>query len=101
MAPVGRPGDRDLCAAERQAALGEPAHRQRIEAVLLAQDARGERVGRVARQHRHRGLGDDRAGIEVGRDEMHRAAADARAGIERLLLGVQARERPAAARDGC
>src|SRR4029453_9549665 len=65
---------------------------RRVQAVLLAQDARSKRVGGVIRQHRHRGLGDDRAGIEVGRDKMYRAAADAGAGIDRLLLHAQARE---------
>jgi hypothetical protein len=60
--------------------------------VLLPQDARGERVCVVSRQHGHGGLGDDWAGIEVCRDKMHRAPADAGTGIDRLLLHTQARE---------
>src|SRR5918993_1367334 len=64
-----------------------------IEHVLLAQHARGQCVFRVARQHRHRGLRDDRTGVELGHDVVHAAAVDAHAGFERATVGVQALEK--------
>jgi hypothetical protein len=44
--------------------------------MLLLQDARGQRLLGVLREHRHRRLGDDRTMIELRRDEMDRAAMD-------------------------
>src|SRR5262245_10706577 len=60
--------------AERQAPVEEPAHRARIDHVLLLEDARGEARRIVAVEHRHGGLDHDRAVIELGGDEMNRAA---------------------------
>ena len=48
--------------------------RLRIDAVLLLEDARGERLHRVVVQHRDRRLQDDRAGVQILVHEVHRAA---------------------------
>ena len=82
------------------AALEQRAHRARVDPVLGLEDARGERLLGVAREHRHRLLGHDRPGVEALVDEVHGGAAHLHAVLERLALRVQARERPAAARGG-
>ncbi len=68
---------------EREPVFAEPAHRLRIDAMLLAQHARGERVFVVVLVHGHRSLHHDGPVIERRRDEMDRAAVDAHAGLER------------------
>ena len=65
---------------------------RRIEDVLLGEHAGGEALFRVARQHRHGRLRDDRAGIEFRHHEMHRAAVEQHAVRERPLVGVGAPE---------
>ena len=69
--------------------------------MFFHKDARGQRFGGVARQHRHGGLRDDRAAIQFGHDEMHRAAGNLHARVERLLMHADARETRAATTDGC
>ena len=56
--------------------------RERIDHVLLPQHARREGFFRIRGQYRHRGLGDDRAGIEFRRYIVHRAAVNPHAGLE-------------------
>lgn len=56
---------------------GDPAVRQgpdhhRQDGVLLDLDAGVERGGVVARQDRHRALGDDRPGVDAAIDEVDR-----------------------------
>ena len=75
------------------AVFAKPAHGLRINAVFLGKHPRGERIFIVTRQHRHRGLDDDRAVIQLRRDEMHRAAVHTHAGVQRLAVGVQSGER--------
>ena len=59
--------------------------------MFLRQDARAERLRRVAVEHRHGGLGDDGASIHFRHDEMHRAAVVHHA-VRQLaaLVGMQA-----------
>ena len=52
-----------------------------------------ERLRGVGGQHRHGGLQDDRAGVEIGGDEMNGGAADLRAVVDGLPLRVDARKR--------
>mmetsp|Transcript_42317 Transcript_42317/g.99297 ORF Transcript_42317/g.99297 Transcript_42317/m.99297 type:complete len:254 (+) Transcript_42317:3155-3916(+) len=75
-----------------QRPFDEPAHRLRIDPVLRGQHARGQRRGIVARQHRHRGLHDDGAMVELGGHEMHRGTGQLAAHCQRPLVRVQAGE---------
>ena len=74
-------------------ALEEPAHGARVEHVLGREHARGQRRLVVAGQHRHHGLGHDRAVIQLGADEMHRGASHLAAFLDRPAMRVQAGER--------
>jgi hypothetical protein len=56
----------------------------------MRQHPGGQRVGGVAGQHRHAGLAQDRAGIQVGGHLMHGAAGLGVARLQRALVGVQA-----------
>src|SRR5581483_11878086 len=47
-----------------------------------------QRLGRVARQHRHAFLRDDRAGVEIRRDDVHGRAGLSHTGREGALDGV-------------
>ena len=42
-----------------------------VDAMLLDQDARRERLDRIVREYRHGGLKHDRAGVEFLHDEVH------------------------------
>ena len=66
--------------ASRTAPGGHQRQRVRVELVLGGENARRQRLRRVAVRDRHRRLGDDRAGIHLGHHEMHRAAGDPDAG---------------------
>ena len=71
-------------------ALQQVPHRPRINQVLVAQDARGQRAGVVAGQHRHHRLGDDGAVVKLSRHPMHAGAGDLAAGVQGALVRVQA-----------
>src|SRR5918993_2591531 len=60
--------------AKVEPTVEEPAHRARIDQVLLLQDTRGELGGVVIGEHRYRRLHHDRPVVERGGDEVHRAA---------------------------
>ena len=53
---------------------------------------RGQRVGRVTGQHRHDGLVQELAVVELGGDAMHRHASELAAQFDRALVRVQAQE---------
>src|SRR5437868_15534882 len=55
----------DLVPVDDQLVLQEPAHRTRVDDVLLAQHTRGERFWRIARLYRHLRLDHDRAVIQL------------------------------------
>ena len=57
--------------------------------MLLLQDARGQRVFVVIRQHRDGALHDDWPVVEVLVDEMDAAAADLHSVVKGLLLSFQ------------
>ena len=76
-------------------------NRPRIELVLDLEDARRQRVRRIAFHHRHGLLQHHRTGIEVLVHEMNSGAALGGAIVQRLLLRVQARDTSAAARGEC
>ena len=61
--------------------------------MLLDEDPRAQRVGRISVEHRHRPLNDDRSAIELRRHQVHGHAADLDAVLERLALRVDARKR--------
>ena len=69
----------DALAVPHQRVFDEPAYRLRIDAVLGRQHAGRQRLGVIARQHRHGSLHDDGAMIQLGGDEMHRHAGQLRA----------------------
>ena len=69
--------------------------------MLDGEHARGERVLVIVGVHRDRALRDNRAVIEIRGHEMHGAAVDAHAIGERAAVGVQARDRREATKDGC
>src|SRR4051794_35753789 len=54
-------------------AMEEPAHRARIDHMLLLQNTRSERLRRVVVAYRHRRLDDYRPMVEIGGEEKHRA----------------------------
>jgi len=60
--------------------------------MLLREHARRQRMFVVARQHRHHGLGQDRAMVEFGRDLVHGSTGELAAGVNRALVRVQPRE---------
>src|SRR3954462_3954761 len=76
-----------------QPAIEEPAHRARIDHMLLLQNTRSERLRRVVVAYRHRRLDDYRPMVEIGGDEMHRAAVALCPCLQRAPMGVEARER--------
>ena len=84
---------------ERDARLRDREHGRRIERVLHAQHARRERLRRVAREHGHRPLRDDRAVIVALVHEVHRRAGDARAGGDHRRVHARA-VHPASAEAG-
>ena len=96
------PADRPAAAARRrlahdavldaQRALDEPAHRQRVDAVLGGAHARGQRVGVVVRQHRHHRLQHDRPVVELGVTKCTVAPATLQPASMRAPVRVQARE---------
>ncbi len=57
--------------------------------MLLDQNARRQRLGRVVIEHRNRGLQDDGPRIELRRDEVHGRARDSDAMSQCLLLRVE------------
>jgi len=61
--------------------------------MLLAEDARRQRLGGVVIAHWHGSLDDDGTAIELRRDEMHGHAGDLHAILDRLALSVYSRER--------
>ena len=73
--------------------MEEDADRVRVDAVFDLEDPRGQGVHGVGVEHRHGGLEDDRAGVEIAVHEMHGGAADAHAVRERLVLRVEPGER--------
>jgi hypothetical protein len=60
--------------------------------VLLAQDARGKRLGGVVVADRNRGLDDDGSVVEKLVDEVDRASAHLHAVLQSLVLGVETGE---------
>ena len=64
-----------------------------IEAVLLDEDARRQRLDRVVVEHRNRRLQDDRPAVELGGHQMHGRAGHPDAVLERLTLRVEAGKR--------
>jgi len=58
--------------------------------MLLRDDARSKACRRVAIADRHRRLGNDRPGVNVGDDKMRRATVHPHAIVQRPLVGVQA-----------
>ena len=60
--------------------------------MLLCENAGGERLHGIVVQHRHGGLHDDGAGVQVFVDEVDGAAGDFDAVLQRLVLRVQAGE---------
>ncbi len=69
---------------------GDRVEGLRIDPVLLFEDARRKGAGVVARENRHPRLGEDRAGVDLGRNEMNRAAVLGEPLGERALVGVEA-----------
>ena len=61
--------------------------------MLLDEDARRKRLGTCRRHARHRGLQNDRTGVEVGGHEMDGGPGHLHAMVQRLALRVDARER--------
>ena len=61
--------------------------------MLLDQDPRSQRLRRVLVVDGHRGLPDDRAGVEIGRDNVNSRATDLDAMRPRLALSFEAWER--------
>src|SRR3989338_5499441 len=70
--------------------MAQPAHGLWIDAMLFVQHTRGKCPLIVVAQHRHGGLDDDRAVVEVCGDEMHRAAMDPHAVLQGTRMGVEA-----------
>lgn len=61
--------------------------------MLLREHACSQCIGRVLRQYRHHGLGEDGAMIEFGRDLMHGGASKFATCLYSALMGIQARKR--------
>src|SRR6185369_17776410 len=64
-----------------------------VDAMLLDQNARRERLDRIVLEYRHSGLKDDRTGVELLHDEMHRGTRHADAVVQSLALGVESAKR--------
>ena len=73
----------------------------RQQAMLDREHPRRQRRLVVALQHRDRALRDDRPMVECGRHEVDGAAVKPHAVGQRAAVRVQARDRKAAATDGC
>ena len=69
--------------------------------MLLFQDARRKGGGVVPWKNRHARLGKDRSGVELGGHEVNRAAVLGEPLGERALVGVEAAQIAATARDEC
>src|SRR5690606_9080197 len=78
---------------ERHTALGQPAHHLRVDTMLYAQQAVGQRVGVIALANGHDALRHDGPVVELGRDEVYGTTVALHAQWERLLMRVQAGER--------
>src|SRR5207244_8999255 len=87
---VGAGRDDDAPSVELDATLGEERDGARIAAVLLREDAGGQRLLGVAVDDRDGGLDHDRPGVSPLVYDVHRAARDARAGLQGLTDGVHA-----------
>src|SRR5207248_10850924 len=72
-----------------ETALGEEANGGGVEAVLLEQNARGQRLFRVVGEDGHGGLQYDRPRVDALVGEVHGGARHLRAVLERLALRVQ------------
>src|SRR3989338_11694821 len=70
--------------------IAQPAYGLRVDAMLFVQYPCRQRLLGIAAQHRHSGLNDDRAVIEIGGDEMHRAAVDSYPVPQCARMGVEA-----------
>ncbi len=79
-------------AGDAHLAAGDEGEGERIEPQLDGEHPLGECLRRVAIEHRHCGLGDDRTGIDLRHDEVHGGAVDLHAGFERALVGVETAE---------
>lgn len=80
-----------LVGGQADPSFGQPARRRRIDLVFDLEHAPGQRLGRIARQHRHAALRDDGAVVEHGRHEMHRATMRAHAGGQGLRMRMRMR----------
>jgi len=86
----------DASALDAQPALGEEADRLRHQPALHGLHPRRQRLRRVALEHRHRALQDDRPVIVLLVHEVHGRAAHAHAGGEHRLVDAVAVEALAA-----
>lgn len=82
----------DAAARDLVIAFEDNFHGFGVNAVLLLQNARAERVFGVSVLDRHDGLQDDRAGVEIFIHKVNRAASEFYSVFERLALGFEARE---------
>jgi hypothetical protein len=71
----------------------DDANRFRVEAMLLDENARGEPLNSIVLEDRHRGLQNDRTGVNVRRHQMDRRSAQPDAMLQRLFLRVDTGER--------
>src|SRR3954465_5743607 len=76
-----------------QPAIEEPAHRPRIDHMLLFQDTGSERLRRVVVADGHRGLDDYRPVVEIRSNEVPGSAMALHACLQRAPMGVKTRER--------
>src|SRR5215813_11348140 len=84
--------DLDPVADQPGPAGGDQGEGFGVEPVLGRQDAGGKRFGAVAVKHRHGGLGDDRAAVDLGGDEVDAAAGNLDPRRQRLRLRIEALE---------
>lgn len=75
--------------AQAQAALGEPAHGQRVDPVFFLVNPSGQAFRRILRLYRDYCLYDQWPPIEFLRHEVHAATVLAVAGFEGALMGMQ------------
>ena len=85
-----RPQACELSCVEVYLAVDDLLQRLGVEPVLLLQDPRGQRVRRVAFDHRHLALRDDRAAVVALVDQVYRHAADLLAGGQHRLVHLAA-----------
>ena len=78
---------------DRPAAAEHESDRLGIEAMLLGENPRRQRLDRVVVEQRDGCLQDDRTVIQFGRHQMHRRARDSDAVFERLPLRLEAGKR--------